>query len=162
MSLLRRAYGTTPLHLLGHLACFALAGYAVAQLVDTRGALNLLLWLVGALVLHDLVLLPAYSLLDRLAARGAPRGAVNYVRAPAAIAGVLALVWFPTILGKGDGAYARVSGLHFEGYLRNWLLICAALFLASALLYVVRGRRGASRGRAGDRAPAAPPPPPSP
>lgn len=160
MTLLRRTYGATPLHLLGHVACFALAAYVVAQLVDTRGAVDLLAWFAGALVLHDLLFLPAYALLDRIAARGAPPAAINYVRVPAAIAGVLGLVYLPTLLGKGDGAYARVSGLHFDGYLRNWLLIVAALFAASALLYVLRGR-GASRARAGARAPEARPPRPS-
>lgn len=145
--LLRRTYGSGPLHLLGHVACLALAAYVVSQLVDARGALNALAWFVGALLLHDLLFLPAYSLLDRIAARGVPGPAVDYVRVPAVISGLLALVFFPILCGKGDRAYTRVSGLAYEGYVRNWLLIVFVLFAGSAVLYAVRGRRaGARRG----------------
>jgi hypothetical protein len=38
-----------------------------------------------------------------------------------------------------------VSGHHIEGYVRDWLLISAALFLGSALTYVVRVRRAAAK-----------------
>src|SRR3712207_6891601 len=36
---------------------------------DVRGATTMLVWLVAAIVLHDLALLPAYTLLDRAAKR---------------------------------------------------------------------------------------------
>jgi hypothetical protein len=147
MTLLRRRYRASPLHLLAHVACFALAGYAIGQLLDARGATNVLVWFVGALVLHDLLLLPFYSALDRLAERAAPGPAVNYLRVPAVLSGVLLLVYLPAILGQGDGSYARVSGLEAEGYARNWLLITGVLFAASALLYAVRGRRRRTWGR---------------
>ena len=58
---LRAAYGEGPLHLLGHLAVLAGAGYAVVQLADARGAVNIFVWLIGAALLHDLVFLPAYA-----------------------------------------------------------------------------------------------------
>jgi hypothetical protein len=132
-----RRYGASPLHLLAHLALLPLAGWALAQVLSLHSAKNILTWLVGAVILHDLVLLPVYGALDRLAAR-APRGSVNYVRVPAGIWLLLGLVFFPVIARKGDAAFHRVSGLMFEGYLTRWLLAGAALFGASAVLYLVR------------------------
>ncbi len=140
--MIRRLYGTTPIHLLAHGAAFALAGFAILRLADVRPHLYVLGWFVGAVVLHDFVLLPFYAVLDRLAAVKL-RGAVNYVRVPVALSGLLLLVYFPVILGKGERTYTRVSGLEWEGYAERWLLVTAALFAASALLYGVRGRRSA-------------------
>jgi hypothetical protein len=136
-----RRYGAGPLHLLAHLAALALAGWALLQILPLRGADRVLLWLVGAIVLHDVLLWPLYSLLDRaerLALRG-PR--VNYVRVPAALSGLLLLVFFPVICGQGEGAYRGTSTLEYEGYLERWLLVSAALFIAAALFYVVQGRK---------------------
>ena len=41
------------------------------------------------------------------------------------ISGLLLLVFFPAISGKGNGAFHGVSGLDYEGYLARWLLITA-------------------------------------
>jgi hypothetical protein len=139
-----RRYGASPLHLLAHLAVLPLAGWALLRIIDLNAARNILIWLLAAVILHDLVLLPAYSALDRLAA-AATRGAINYVRVPAGIWLLLGLVFYPVIAGRGDAAFHRVSGLHFEGYLARWLLAGAALFIASGAVYLVAGRRAASR-----------------
>ncbi|MGW5398112.1 hypothetical protein [Streptomyces sp. NPDC003952] len=142
----RRRYGASPLHLLLTLACFALALYAGIRLLkgDTMGVV---IWFVGAALLHDLVLLPAYSVTDRAAqfllrsrtsASGTlPRPSVNYLRVPAFISGVLFLVWWPLILQQG-GHYTASTGLSADGFLARWLLITAGLFLASAIVLLVR------------------------
>ena len=142
-AVLRRGYGSTPLHLLAHVALFAASAWAVLQLVDARGAGNILIWFVAALVLHDVVLLPFYAALDRLAARAsAPRGAVNHLRVPAALSALLLLLFFPPILGRNEGSVARVAGVAPEGYLERWLLLTAAMFAVAGILYAVRlGRR---------------------
>ena len=62
---MRRRYGASPVHLLAHLALLPLAAWALLTVLDFRAASNVVLWLVGAVILHDLVLLPAYSALDR-------------------------------------------------------------------------------------------------
>jgi hypothetical protein len=145
-----RRYGASPLHLLAHLALLPLAGWALLQILDLGTARTILLWLLGAVILHDLALLPAYSALDRVAATAA-RGAVNYVRVPAGIWLLLGLVFFPVIAGKGDAAFHRVSGLRFEGYLARWLLAGAVLFTGSGLVYAARAasrRRTRPRGSA--------------
>ena len=64
MRRIARWYGANPLHLLAFLACFALAGYAAAQLVPSR-PVGVAVWFIGAVIGHDLVLMPLYSIADR-------------------------------------------------------------------------------------------------
>ena len=149
MTRFRRAYGGSPLELLALLGCFALAGYAALQV--TRGPLPVrtAVWFVGAVLAHELVLFPLYALADRsllaLFRRGgrggAPGNAVNYLRLPALLSGLLLLVFAPVILRRSEVAYQAASGLDQSPYLGRWLAISAGLFLGSAVLYAVR--RGA-------------------
>jgi hypothetical protein len=136
---LRRRYGASPLHLIGHLLAIAIAVYAVSKVLHPRYSrgLNFLVWLLAGAVVHDFVLAPAYALLDRLV-RALPRSAVNHVRFPAVISGAMLLVYWPLILVRADGNYVRATGSHVDGFATRWLLITAALFLASALLYAAR------------------------
>ena len=146
MSRFRRRYGASPLHALAHLAAFALAGFALLQLVDVRDAGNVLVWFVAAVVLHDFVLLPFYSALDRAAqAVGGRRAAVNYLRVPAGLSALLLLVFFPLILGRSTDKLEQVSGAPAADYLARWLLITGALCAGSAVLYLVRSRRVAAK-----------------
>jgi hypothetical protein len=139
-----RTLAPASLQLLVHAVAFAVAAYALAQIFRGGSVVNFIAWFAGAAVLHDLVLLPLYSLLDRLPRlRRRPRSAArvaltNHVRAPALISGVLLLVYFPPILGLSERNYYAASGHHLQGYARNWLLISAAMFGASALVYAVR------------------------
>ena len=138
---MRARYGASPLHLLAHLALLALAAWALLQVFGTlQAGGNVVVWLLGAVVLHDLVLLPLYGTLDRLAAR-ATRAAVNYVRVPAGLSLLLLLVFFPVISGKGGAAFRNASGLRYEGYLGRWLLATGLLFAASGVVYLVRELR---------------------
>ncbi|MEU8936137.1 hypothetical protein AB0D30_40405 [Streptomyces sp. NPDC048409] len=142
----RSRYAASPLHLVLVLASFAVALYAGIRLLkgDTLGVV---LWFVGAALLHDLVLLPCYSLTDRAAqslfrAARVPDGSthrqsVNYLRVPAFVSGLLLLVWWPLILHRG-GHYTADTSLSADGFLARWLLISAASFLASALIWTVR------------------------
>jgi hypothetical protein len=140
---LRHAYGASPAHLLAHLALLPLAAFALLQLADAGNAARIFAWLAASVVVHDLVLLPFYGSLDRIGRR-ATGPAVNYVRVPAVISGLLLLVYFPAISGKGNGAFHGVSGLDYEGYPERWLLATAALFALSGALYLRRGRAGGS------------------
>ena len=63
-----RLYGASPLHLAGLVASLVVAGYAAVRLLGARPS-AVLLWFVGAAVLHDLVLGPLYLLLDRAGRR---------------------------------------------------------------------------------------------
>lgn len=136
-----RRYGASPLHLVAHALAFALAGFALLQVLGTGTAVTILLWLAAAIVLHDFLLLPFYSALDRAAGRLAPGAAVNHVRVPAGISAVLLLVYLPGVTGKGDPVLEGVSGRTLDGALEAWLAITAALFAVSAIVYAVRRRR---------------------
>lgn len=143
-----RVYGASPLHLAAHVAVFGVSAYALAQILNGGMVENFLIWFAGAALLHDLVFLPLYAGLDRLAS-SLSRSVVNYIRVPALISGLLLLVYFPLILVRADRNYLRSSGHHVEHYARNWLLITAALFAASAIVYLARriGGSSAPRGR---------------
>jgi len=141
---MKARYGASPLHVLAHLAALAFAAWALLQALELGGWQRIALWLAGAVVLHDAVLWPAYTTLDRLARRGRPAGWANYVRVPAGISAVLLLAFFPVICGKGDATYARVSGRSWDGYAGRWLLVSSVLFAVAGALYLVRSRSGSS------------------
>lgn len=138
---MRARYGASPVHLLAHAAALALAGWALVQLAGIGGASRAGLWLIAGVALHDLVLVPAYTAVDRLAQRAAGRRAINHVRVPAGISLLLLLVFVPVISGEGEPAFRRVSGLELDGFLTRWLLASAALFAISGVLYLLRGSR---------------------
>ena len=137
---MRDRYGASPLHLLAHLVLLPLVAFALLQIAERGDAMRILIWLALSAVVHDLLLLPFYGVLDQAAQRATGR-AINYVRVPLLLSGLLLLVFFPAISGKGNGAFHGVSGLDYEGYLARWLLITAALFALSGAAYLVRGSR---------------------
>jgi hypothetical protein len=143
MSAFRRRYGASPLHLLGHVAAIAAAVFAVAQVLDPRFShpVNYFAWLLLGAALHDLLLLPLYSVLDAGARLLVGERAVNYVRFPVVVSAVLFLVYFPLIVGNGRENYVRASGHAPPDYLGRWLAITAGLLVVSALLAVVRRGR---------------------
>jgi hypothetical protein len=142
-----RWYGASPLHLLALLACFGLAGYAAARLVSSH-PVAVVVWFVGAVIGHDLLLMPLYSLADRSAMaavrhREPPLPAtpcINYVRVPAALSGLLLLVWFPLIL-RLQSPYHASTTLSADPYVWHWLAVTGALFLLSAVAFALRLRR---------------------
>lgn len=165
-----RWYGASVFHLLLVAGSFALAGYAGVRLLG-GDAVGVVVWFVGGALLHDLVLVPGYTLLDRgwqaVAARlarafrggrggglagGAGQGdrvpvrIINHVRVPAVLSALLFAVYFPLILGPSD-AYLSKSGLPGQPFAGRWLLVCAVLFAASAVVGAVRYARAASAGR---------------
>lgn len=143
---MRSVYGASSGHLAGHLALFALTAYVVAQLLEARGFANIVLWFLGAALLHDFVLAPAYLLVDRALVR-VPAAGVNFLRVPLLVSGVLALVWFPLILALSSAGYERVAGIPVAGYAERWLGVSAAVFALSGLAFtgraLARRRHGA-------------------
>ena len=147
MKRLTRWYGANPLHLLALLGCFALAGYASAQLVKSH-PLAVAVWFLGAVVGHDLLLLPLYSLADRSALAAirhrSPRLPavpwINYLRVPSGLSGLLLLIWFPLILRRGTQYHASTT-LSPDPFLWHWLAVTGALFLLSAVMLALRLRR---------------------
>jgi hypothetical protein len=161
MRRLTRWYGANPLHLLVLLGSFALAGYAAAQLVKSH-PVAVAVWFLGAVVGHDLLLMPLYSLADRSALAAIRHRTsrlpavpwINYLRVPAGLSGLLLLVWFPLIL-RLHTDYQTSTTLSPDPFVWHWLAVTGALFLTSAALLALRLRRAARPTRSG----AAEPPP---
>jgi hypothetical protein len=135
--------------LLAHLALLPVCVWALVEVFSvssSKAAQGIAIWLAAAVVLHDLLLFPVYSGLDRVA-RLVLRGArVNYVRIPAGLSLLLLGVFCGTVAGKGERAYHAVSGRSFDGYATRWLAATVALFGVSAVTYLA-GRRSAGRRR---------------
>lgn len=151
MSAFARRYGAQPWHLLALLACFAVTGYSVSRLLgDSTALVRITVWFVGAAVVWDLVVGPLLAAADRglrplhrLRLRGVP--ALNFVRVPALLSGLLLLVWAPLVLRRSEAVYESKSDLPVEPYLGRWAAVTVALVLASAVAYavaVLRARRG--------------------
>ncbi len=152
---MREHYGAGPLHLIALVASFAIAGAAVLGWFERpRDVTTVLIWFAAAIVLHDLLLLPLYSLLDRVTvgrvARGlerdhAPRpGRVNptpYLRIPALLSLLLLAVFLPVILGQGTQSELNASGIAEQGYVARWLLACGVMFAISGAAYAVAAAR---------------------
>lgn len=160
---LGRAYGASPLHLLALVACFALAGYVATHLVGDPLMVRIVIWFAAAVIGHDVVLFPLYALADRSlrgvlrvlpAARGNRTPVVpplNYLRIPALGAGLLLLLFLPGIIEQGQQTYLSATGQTQQPYLDRWLLLTAALFALSVVVYAVRSRRAAAPFRAAVR-----------
>jgi hypothetical protein len=173
-SRIRRWYGANPLHLLALLAAFALAGYAVRGVIAAGQFRGFAIWFAVAIIGHDLLLFPLYSLADLSVQRLLPWGAdrrraprqaasapgtastpgavpsppvINYVRIPVAFSLLILLAFFPLILGLSEPEYHRASGLTTQPYLWRWLAVTGVLFAASAVLYALRCRRAEGRAR---------------
>ena len=143
----RRRYGASPLHLLAHLAGFAIAALALDRIFSGGDVKELLAWYLGFVIAHDLVFVPAYTGLDRLFRRTLARlpvstrtgpTVINHVRVPVAISALLLIIYFPLISGRADAWYLQLSGHNLTHYVRNWLLITAVLCLGSGLIYAAR------------------------
>ena len=156
-------YGAGPLHLLAVVASMAFAGFVALEVLDQSQPTSFLLFFGAAIILHDLIAFPFYSLLDLIARRGigAHHGdqlrvsVLNHLRVPAALSALALVVWFPLILGLSD-RYESTTGLDVDTFLGRWLLVTAVLFGLSALVFAIRLAR--ARGRAAPAAVAAPAP----
>lgn len=143
-----RLYGARPWHLLVLLVLLALTAYTGSRLLGDAALLPIVLWFVGSAVVWDLIVGPAVGLADKglRAATPAPRRRVsplNYVRVPAALAGLLLVMFAPLILRRSEQVYAAKAGLEQDPYLYRWLAITAVLFAVSALAYLLARRRAA-------------------
>ena len=158
----RSGHGSRPLHLIALVASFALTAAAfVGWFQRPRDVAGVLEWLVAAIILHDLVLMPLYTLVDRVTfgllhrrlVLAHPRVVVNptpYVRVPAIISALLFAILFPVILGLGSRTELAASGIREHGYLLRWLLLTGGLFAISGAAYtaaLARARARALRAR---------------
>lgn len=147
-----RVYGGHPLHLLTMAAGFALLGYVVATfepmtLWNPRSWWqSIAVWFAAAIIAHDLLLFPIYALADRILwaragnvpVRRLPVPVRNYLRIPALGSGLTLLVFLPGVVEQGASTYLAATGQTQQPFLGRWLLLTAAMFSASAIVYLVR------------------------
>ncbi|MFG1884070.1 hypothetical protein [Micromonospora sp. NPDC049102] len=150
---LRAAYGAAPWHLVLVTAVIVLAGWVALRLAQEATFGRMLLWFVGAVIAHDLVLFPVYASVDRVLG-AVVRGRVallNHLRVPALGTALLFVVYAPGILRWGETTHEAATGQTQRPYLLRWLALSAALFLLSALAYALR-HRGQSSGQRSESA----------
>jgi hypothetical protein len=138
--------------LLVHLALLPVCVWALVQVFSVssaKAAQGIAIWLLAAAVVHDLVLVPLYAGLDRVARLALAGTRVNYVRIPAGLSLLLLGVFWGTVAGRGSGAYQAVSGRPYDGYVTRWAAVTVALFGGSAVIYLAR--RGSAARRRHDR-----------
>jgi hypothetical protein len=71
--------------------------------------------------------------------RGQPRVSPrNNLRIPAPGSCLSLLVFFPGIIRQESATYLAATGQTRQPFLGRWLLLTAAMFIASALLYTIR------------------------
>lgn len=147
---MKRLYGASPLHLLTLGFAFALVGYVV-YVAGFETFWNkdvwwqsIGVWFAGSVIAHDLVLFPLYAVADRTLRFGAGRthrfrvSPLNYVRIPALGTALTFALFFPGIIQQGSETYRAATGLTQEPFLGRWLLLTAALFGVSAVVYAIR------------------------
>lgn len=110
----------------------ALMGVGVALLADVRDATGVLVWLGGAILLHDVVIAPLVLLVGLVAVRGRARGPV---RGALVVAGALTVVALPALVRPGRAANSSVLPLDYP---RNWLLALVAVAAVTALVLAAR------------------------
>ncbi len=135
---LRARYGASPAHLLATVASVAIAAAAVVGWTQRPQDLkNVLIWFVAAILVHDIVLLPVYSVADRLTLGRLPARVATHVRVPALISALVLAAVFPTVFGFGAHTEYAASGIAEHGYLARWLLLTGCLFALSGLGYAL-------------------------
>ena len=112
----------------------ALMGVGVSLLLDVRDPTDVVVWLCGAVVLHDALIAPAVLLAGLVLVRGGLRGPV---RAALIVAGSLTVVALPVLLRPGPRANSSVLPLDYP---RNWLIALAAVAAVTALSTAARRR----------------------
>ena len=163
MRSLSRAYGAHPLHLLALLGCFALTGYVAVRVANAPLLPRMVIWFLAAVIAHDLILFPLYALADRtlhgvlkLMPRAPHRGkpvvpTVNYIRIPALGVAFTFVLFLPGIIQEGGPTYLAATGQTQAPYLGRWLLLAAAMFLVSGIVYAIRTHVAGTPARAAAR-----------
>ncbi|ARH89278.1 hypothetical protein [Streptomyces sp. MOE7] len=125
--------------LLTGVAGLALMGVGASLLLDVPDLTGVLVWLGGAVVLHDALIAPLVLLIGLVLVRGGARGPV---RGALLVAGALTTVALPVLLRPGKPANSSVLPLDYP---RNWLLTLVAVATVTALVLAARRTRRSRR-----------------
>ncbi|MFJ5901052.1 hypothetical protein ACIQFZ_37940 [Streptomyces sp. NPDC093064] len=119
--------------MLSGMAGLVLMGVGASLLLDVPDPMDVLVWLGGALVLHDALIAPLVLLAGLVLVRGGVRGPV---RGALLVAGALTAVALPVLLRPGPTANSSVLPLDYP---RNWLLTLLAVATVTMLALATRG-----------------------
>jgi hypothetical protein len=106
---------------------------------------TLLVWLAGAVVAHDLVLVPLTTLLGLVLARTVPGRARAYLQGFLVVAAIV--LGLTLVLHHREGQSQPGNALLTLDYLRTGGLVIAAVAVAAAALYAVRVLRDRTSSR---------------
>ena len=125
-------------------------------MTEIPGGAKVLIWIVAAALLHDLVALPALQRAaaqsptgaadarDRATRRGDAAGPQRTSASRPGCRCCCSRLLPADPAGRPGGATVGTPGSAVDPYLGRWLLISAALFLISGIVYAIRLRRGRS------------------
>ncbi|WP_180357798.1 hypothetical protein [Streptomyces sp. NP160] len=134
-----------------------LVGVVAGRVLDRGPLVGALLWLLAAVVLHDVLLAPAVAVVGRGLLRlvGGSRQAHRVAVAAAAVAGTTALVAVPGLVARAQGP--RNPSVHPTDYAQVlavvWAVAAAVVLVAAAAGRVSRRRAPSARGRRSSSAP---------
>lgn len=131
----------------------AYGGYLLVGVLPLASYLGLALWLIGAIVLHDAVLVPAVSVLRAAAHRAGrrlPVTAIRLIEAAFFLVGTVTLLAVPEIYAQhlGSNNPTVLPGSYGRALLATWLLVVVVTGLAVAAVSLrARGSSGAADNR---------------
>ncbi|WP_327224753.1 hypothetical protein OG229_13455 [Streptomyces platensis] len=120
---------------LAGVAGLALMGVGASLLLDVREWTGVLLWLGGAVALHDGLIAPLVLLVGLVLLRGGGSGLRGPIRGALTVAGALTMVALPVLLRPGPRANSSVLPLDYWG---NWLLAMVAVVMVTAVVLAAR------------------------
>jgi K+ transporter len=133
------------------LATLGYGGWLIARWPSHTKPISLATWLVGALILHDGILVPATLIVGAVLALAVRPRARQYVQGFLIVAAVVTVVAVPLVIREGKGQPGQA--LLTQDYLLHliWVLaVVAGLCLLTYLVRVLRDRRPDRRGSAGN------------
>ncbi|WP_350278947.1 hypothetical protein [Kribbella sp. HUAS MG21] len=127
-------------------------GWKLVGTLDGQALVRLPLWLGGAVVVDDFVLVPLTIAAGWAVARWSTgpgrHRLVGVVRTTLLYVGITSLIALPLLLRQGKGANPTVLS---RDYLRDWLLLEATIVVAGVIGYVLqRFTFNSSRASSGD------------
>jgi hypothetical protein len=112
--------------------------WLLLQSLSTDALIRLPLWLGGAVLVDDFLLIPLTIGAGWLVTRWSADRAVATVRTTLLYVGITTLIAIPLLLRQGKGANPTVLS---RDYLRDWLMLEATIILVGVVTLVVRLRR---------------------
>jgi hypothetical protein len=128
------------------LGLLGLGGIVLLQEVTPKHYVGILIWFIGALILHDGILAPAIfgvSLLFRRAQHRVPAVVIALVQGTLVVGGIITLIVVPEILKKSIGTLS--SSILPQDYGLHLVIFYAVLIVLLAVAIAIYARLFASR-----------------